>query len=439
MGDGAERSGVTPRSRLDVAAGARRAVERDPKASGTTAIAREVGVDELDYDDVGPTTIELPSEEVAVDPDPSVDSFDPPVPGDVVGGRYRLDRVLGRGAAGIVYEATHLVVGKRVAIKCLYPFVAQNRDQVARFFREARIAAGVDHPNVVHVFDGGTDGDLHFLVMELVSGEPLSDHFARGLAPVVDTVQLFLRIAHGVSALHEAGVVHRDLKPDNVLLAGPERAPKVLDFGISKLRAAGAPSHLTTLGAVMGTPYYMAPEQVTDTRNVDARADVYSLGVMLYEALTGRLPYEGESVLEIYRQVTEGRCVPAHHHRPEVPPALSAAVAKALRADREDRYADVRAMREALAAVSFDGRDDGRDVDARFDPWRIDDGPIETAPTRIGPTPAASGARPVVSSAAAARAVAPGAPPFALWLALAVAAATSGALAMGALWLLLGA
>lgn len=462
-------------------AGAR--VDRGRKVSGTTPILRDDD-DGLDYEDVGPTAIEpaiepssgversrvrpaptssQPSEPLPFEPLPS----EPPAPGELVGGRYRLERVLGRGAAGVVYEATHEAIGKRVALKVLSTHASRSPDAVARFFREAHIAASLEHPNVVQVFDGGQDEDRCFLAMELVDGVALSAHLARGSASVTQIVQLFLQITHGVAAVHDAGVVHRDLKPDNVLLAGPERTPKVLDFGISKL--AVAPTGLTTLGAVMGTPYYMAPEQVADTRSVDARADVYALGVMLYEALTGRLPYEGESVLQIYRLATTGRCDPAHHLRPEVPPALSAVVAKALCPDPSARFRDARALREALASVSFDGRDDGLDLDAGSEPWMLAEtegdelGPIETAQTRVGPAPTASGPRPVVSDRAAAELASPhplgmdrveghpldplgghplgghplGVPPSA-WILLALGAASFGALAAALLYLLAG-
>ena len=179
---------------------------------------------------------------------------------------------------GVVYAGEHRDTGRRVAIKCLFPHVAANEEQVARLFREAKIAATVEHSNVVEVFDGGRDGETHFLVMEHLVGQTLSEYLERGSTAIETVVGIFAQIMSGVAAVHDMGVVHRDLKPDNVFLERDASDPmgpgvaKVLDFGVSKLRTPGR--ELTRLGTVTGTPYYMAPEQVADTRSVDQRADV---------------------------------------------------------------------------------------------------------------------------------------------------------------------
>ncbi len=358
----------------------------------------------LDFDDVGETSIEASGEMAALDYEdvgstevgsgetPLEKSFEELAPGDTVDERYVIERVIGRGASGVVYEATHRLIGKRLAIKCLHPQMASSPVAVQRLFREARISAALRHPNVVEVFDAGRDGDLYYLTMELLEGEPLSEHLERELQPIEEIVRIFLAIMDGVAAVHGAGVVHRDLKPDNVYLARGEDgvlAPKVLDFGVSKLYEPGR-AQITTLGMTMGTPYYMAPEQMSDSRAVDVRADVYSLGVMLDEALSAKVPYDGDSLLEIFTRAQEGRPVPLRELRPDVPPSLEALVARAMCPERDARFADVLSMREALAAVPFDGSDGGRDWSDVSEPWMLDPSgggsavkPLEAAPTQV--------------------------------------------------------
>jgi serine/threonine protein kinase len=292
-----------------------------------------------------------------------------PKPGEIIDGRYELVRVLGRGATGVVYEARHRLMGNRLAIKCLHREMASDNVAVERLIREARIAASAQHPNVVSVMDAGRDGDLYYITMELLEGESLTAFLARGPHDMRLIVGYFISLLDGVAKVHQMGVVHRDIKPDNVYLAKNELGdivPKVLDFGVSKLRDGGAGKALTAVGMSMGTPYYMAPEQFKDTRNVDVRADVYSLGVMLYEALAGVVPYPGESILEVFNAVTEGRPEPLRARSPQVPPALEELVARALCGDKEARWPDVKSMREALAAVVFDGTYGGSG-----DPWLL--------------------------------------------------------------------
>ncbi|HEY8429972.1 MAG TPA: serine/threonine-protein kinase [Sandaracinaceae bacterium] len=306
---------------------------------------------------------ELPDGGATLRPDApgaSVDGFGDLGPGSTVGERYLLERELGRGTTGIVFEASHLVIGKRVALKCLHPQHSWNATAVARFFREAKIAATVEHPNVIAVFDGGRDGDVLFIAMERLEGESLGDRLDRGPLPLAQAVELFLGIADGVAAVHEKGVVHRDLKPDNIFLAvdrsGALITPKVLDFGISKLKEPGL-RELTTMGVVMGTPFYMAPEQIASSRDVDVRADVYSLGVMLYEALMGEVPYANDSVLDLFQRAKSGDPRPFEAMREELPEDIVRIVEKAMRPDRADRFASVAELRDALRAVPIVRRD----------------------------------------------------------------------------------
>ncbi len=319
-------------------------------------------------------------------------SFEPPEIGRTLDGRYVLERVLASGATGVVYEASHNVIGKRVAIKCLHPTMAASPVAVERLYREARIAAGLRHPNVMQVFDAGRDGETYFLTMELLEGERLTDYLARGPYPVDLIIRMFLSIMDGVAAVQAAGVVHRDLKPDNVFLVTDEDGslrPKVLDFGVSKLAEPGR-RKLTALGMTMGTPYYMAPEQMTDSASVDSRADVFSLGVMLYEALTGEVPYPGDNVLEIFNNPRAGRPTPIRTLRPDVPRALESVLARALCPDRDARFENVRVMRDTLAAVPSDPTDLTHDDSDPAEPWMLGSAspgpelaPLETAPTMV--------------------------------------------------------
>ncbi|MEY4514884.1 MAG: hypothetical protein RLZZ450_7006, partial [Pseudomonadota bacterium] len=206
--------------------------------------------------------------------------------GDVVADKYRLDRVLGEGGMSTVYAAANVITGKPVAIKWLQPEIIKDEEQSQRLLREAQATSSLDHPNVVNVFDVGRHAGALFLVMELLHGEPLSELLQRGPHDPYEIVRLMMPVLRGVHAAHRGGVVHRDLKPDNIFICrdphGDEpREPKVLDFGISKLTDELTPGQeLTREGTVFGTPQYMAPEQMRDARVADARSDVYALGVI---------------------------------------------------------------------------------------------------------------------------------------------------------------
>lgn len=339
----------------------------------------------LDFEDVGETEVsaELPAYEPSEEEDLAT--------GTLVAGRYTIEGVLGRGAMGVVYSASHAGVGQSVALKYLNPAAAQNAGSVKRFFRESQIAALVKHPNIVEIFDGGRHGQSHFLVMERLEGRTLSQALSEGQLGLDEIIRVFLETMDGVAAVHERGVVHRDLKPDNVFLTidadrpqGLGR-PKVLDFGVSKLKQPESSGKLTVTGMVMGTPHYMAPEQFADAGSVDTQADVYSLGVMLYEALTGTVPYDGEGVLSIYRQASEGRAAPIRAVRPEVPPPLEAVVRRAMQPEKQLRFASVQEMREALETAAAVGPSTAA--------W---------APIKVGPTQAmiATGDHPSLTRAA---------------------------------------
>ncbi|HKP63233.1 MAG TPA: serine/threonine-protein kinase, partial [Polyangiales bacterium] len=254
---------------------------------------------------------------------------------------------------GAVFAATHRFTGKMVALKWMLPELARDDDAVNRFMREAQAAGRINHPNVVDVYDVGQHEESFFLVMELLRGEPLTNALSRRDLTVREVLDLLLRAMRGVSAAHRQGVVHRDLKPDNIFLAyeedGVRREPKVLDFGISKVSNEGTFNpRLTRTGAVVGTPYYMSPEQIRGSENLDRRADVYSFGVILYEALTGQVPFIADTYGALVLEIATGTPKSPSELVPGLPEELSYVVLRAMARNAPDRFADMEALIHAL-------------------------------------------------------------------------------------------
>lgn len=282
--------------------------------------------------------------------------------GDVVADKYDIAKLIGEGGMGSVFMATHKLTGKEVALKWMLPELAKNEDAVQRFLREAQAAGRINHPNVVDIYDVGEHESSYFLVMEYLRGETLTETLERQQlepGPVVDIIVPCLR---GVAAAHNKGVVHRDIKPDNIFLCHSEDGvylyPKVLDFGISKLSGADSQMNprLTRTGAVMGTPYYMSPEQVRGSSEVDGRCDVYAFGVILYEALTGQVPFNAETYSALVLEIATGTPRDPRELRPSLPDELAEAVLKAMARDPEDRYPDIRAFAEAIVPFADNAR-----------------------------------------------------------------------------------
>ncbi|HVW26448.1 MAG TPA: protein kinase [Polyangiaceae bacterium] len=223
--------------------------------------------------------------------------------GDMVG-EYRVDRIIGKGSFGVVYKAVHPVIGKAAAIKILKREFSSNPQMVARFIAEARAVNQIRHRNIVDIFSFGVYRDgRQYYVMELLEGEPLDQFLARrGPVPLAEALPILDRISRALDAAHGAGIVHRDLKPGNVFLADDEgaRFPKLLDFGVAKLTRENEKHNdfRTTTGAMLGTPHYMSPEQCRGDA-IDYRTDVYSFGVMIHQMLTGRLPFDSDSILKV--------------------------------------------------------------------------------------------------------------------------------------------
>lgn len=277
-------------------------------------------------------------------------------------GKYRLGRLLGEGGMGAVYEGEHTGLGSRVAIKLLSEHI-HNERAIARFRREARAMAAVRHDNVVTVTDTGTDEEgTPFLVMELLEGESLNALIKRERRLTSDAaVAIALQMLSGLAAAHDRGIVHRDLKPGNVFLAWGtegERRVKILDFGISKF-AEGATRDLTAEGTMIGTPHYMSPEQARGDKDVDARADLYAVGVLLYRMVTGKLPYNKKPTEGLYEEILAGNPTPPRALVPDLPTELEEVILCSMHVDPTKRYADARQMRRALVTAVPDAAADG--------------------------------------------------------------------------------
>ncbi|HMJ13511.1 MAG TPA: serine/threonine-protein kinase, partial [Polyangiaceae bacterium] len=274
--------------------------------------------------------------------------------GQVIVGKYRIDQLLGRGGMGAVYGATHTSIGKRVALKFLERDIARDRDAALRFQREAEAVSKVESAHIVQIFDSGTTEDgLPFLVMEHLQGEDLRARLRReSRLPPNDVVHIAGQVLRGLSRAHEAQIVHRDLKPDNIFLCLRDDDPvfvKIVDFGISKIVRENTVDTLTRRGTVLGTAFYMSPEQAQALRDIDGRADLYSLGAILYEALAGRPPHVGTAYEAVLISICTTDAPDVRTLASNVPEALARVVHKALRRDRNERYATANEFYEALS------------------------------------------------------------------------------------------
>jgi HEAT repeat protein/tRNA A-37 threonylcarbamoyl transferase component Bud32 len=285
------------------------------------------------------------------------------LPGGTLLGAYRIDRVLGEGGMGFVYEATHEVLHRRTAIKLLRPELASHPQVVTRFLQEAKAVNVIDHPNIINVYDygDGADGSVYF-VMELLEGETLDDLMRRKKPlPMPLLLHVFGQIAKALAAAHAKQIVHRDLKPANVYVVAREDNPcfiKLLDFGIAQLRGEGAVKGLTVAGSIMGTPQYMSPEQISGGA-VDARSDVWALGVMLYRAATGVAPFKGEGFAELAGKILHDTPAPPRSLVAALPLAFDKLVASCLERDVVDRCQSVAEIVEGLERVKRElGLDD---------------------------------------------------------------------------------
>ena len=275
-------------------------------------------------------------------------------------GRFELLDEIGRGAMGIVYRATDALLARTVAIKTVaLAGSEEERDRhEARFLQEARAAGGISHPSIVTIYDAGREGDTAFIAMELVEGRDLRALIAEGVAPA-RAVEIAAAVGDGLAYAHERGIVHRDIKPGNIMVLADGRV-KIMDFGIARLRE---PTVKTQTGVLLGSPQYMSPEQIVG-QEVDHRSDIFALGLVFYEMVTGSRPFEGEDIPGLMFKVANMPETPPTHLVSDLPPVVDLIVARALKKRADDRYQSAAEMakdlRDALgevAAAQVDHRD----------------------------------------------------------------------------------
>jgi serine/threonine-protein kinase len=270
-------------------------------------------------------------------------------------GKYEIRRLVGRGGMGAVYEAVNTTINKRVAMKCIDASLAGNEEANARFQREALAASAIESPHIVQIFDAGaTDAGMPYIVMELLRGRDLGRCLVEmGRLEVADALHVASQVLRWLRRAHAEGIIHRDLKPDNVFLVEREDEPyavKILDFGVSKInRSESVPlKTLTQQGSVVGTPYYMSPEQAQAFPDVDARTDLYSVGAILYECLAGRPPHIGTAYEQVIVNICMKDAEDVRAHNDAVPAPVAELIAKALQRERVDRFGSAREMLDAL-------------------------------------------------------------------------------------------
>jgi serine/threonine-protein kinase len=285
-------------------------------------------------------------------------------PGQVIDEKYRIVRRLGAGAMGAVYEGENTRIHRRVAIKVLLPELALRHNALERFEREAQAAGRIGNEHIVEVLDLGVlPNGGYFMVMELLDGVTLADRIrGRGRIEPREIVPIVQQVLAGLEAAHRAGIVHRDLKPANIFLltehAGQRDFVKVLDFGVSKF----SPLHddglgLTRTGAVVGTPYYMSPEQAKGQRDLDARTDLYSTGVVMYEAVTGQMPFHATTYNELIFKIVLETPPPPELFVPDLDPVFARILRRTMARDRDDRYGSAAELRDVLSRWLHTGRD----------------------------------------------------------------------------------
>jgi eukaryotic-like serine/threonine-protein kinase len=331
-------------------------------------------------------------------------------PGELFAGRFRIDRQLGQGGMGAVYAATNLSLGRPVALKVLLTHVALREDSLRRFLREARASAAIRHPNVIEILDVIQDeGGVPAIVMELLTGRSLAEHIHGRRVPLDEIASLLVPVCSGVGTAHARGIVHRDLKPENIFLANEagKIEPKVLDFGIAKLTEPldlGETDAATRTGAVLGTPHYMAPEQAFGERGVDHRADIWSLGVILYEALAGARPFTGENAGQIMRLLANPSPIPIERRRPDLPREIVDLVSSMMEPDRKTRIGDLTEVSAILArftdvrAPEFSRAATVAAISSQATLSSDDMHRVSNEPTEIAPLDSSAGSKPTLAT-----------------------------------------
>lgn len=280
-------------------------------------------------------------------------------PTQTIAGKYRLVRLIGRGGMGSVWEATHVSLGTTFAIKLIENSQDIDDEVQIRFLNEARAAARLQSRHVVRVFDHGmTDSGEPYIAMELLQGEPLSNRLARvGRLSLEETATIVAQVARALNQAHAQGIVHRDLKPENIFLTREpdidEECVKVVDFGIAKFpRTSSEMSPCTRTGEVMGTPYYMSPEQARGIKSADHRADLWSMGVIVYRCLVGELPFDGNTLVDLMIRITTGDVPVPSEHADNVPAEFDAWFAKSVAREPDDRFQSALELAGDLASIA---------------------------------------------------------------------------------------
>jgi serine/threonine-protein kinase len=284
--------------------------------------------------------------------------------GQVIDDKYRITKLIGEGGMGAVYAGENLRIKRRVAIKVLHAATAADAEAVARFEREAQAAGCIGNDHILEVLDLGSLPDgARYMVMEFLDGEALGDRIERcGQLTPAQLYPIGRQTLEALRAAHDAGIIHRDLKPDNIFIlhekAGQADYVKLIDFGISKFSPLGgdAVTRMTRTGAIMGTPYYMAPEQANGSRAADPRSDLYAIGVILYEAVTGKVPFEAETVNELLFKIVLSAPTPPQVWAPDLDAAFGSIVLKAMAREAEDRFQTAAEFLAALDAWASDGK-----------------------------------------------------------------------------------
>jgi serine/threonine-protein kinase len=274
--------------------------------------------------------------------------------GTVIGDKYRLEGELARGGMGSVWVAEHLQLECRVAVKFIDPELGLSESARKRFEREAKLAAGLRSPHVVHIYDHGVDQDTPYIVMELLEGEDLGARLKReGRMPLPALAAIVDQLSKGLQVAHAAGIVHRDLKPSNVFLVASEDGDlvKLLDFGVAKVQSSAITDEATKTGQILGSPHYMSPEQAKGAKTIDHRSDLWSLGVMVYRAITGRRPFAGETFGELIVAICTAPMAAPSSLVPDLPPGVDAFFERALARDPALRFQSAREMAAAFAEV----------------------------------------------------------------------------------------